>query len=171
MKQGIDYSFMHHLRDRDRCCKQQTGMDVYAHNVETVERLQRYVRDYRAGYKQSLAVLEHAKKTRPEIVTKSSIMLGVGETPDEVRSTMRDLINAGVEIVTLGQYLRPTKRHMKVDRFVTPEEFDEWRSEGEQMGFKYVASGPLVRSSYRAGEFFIESMIRARQQQQHQQQQ
>eukprot|EP00002_Diphylleia_rotans_P006289 TRINITY_DN1565_c0_g1_i1.p1 TRINITY_DN1565_c0_g1~~TRINITY_DN1565_c0_g1_i1.p1 ORF type:complete len:412 (-),score=83.63 TRINITY_DN1565_c0_g1_i1:210-1445(-) len=136
-----------------------SGLDVYAHNVETVERLQGYVRDYRAGYKQSLHVLEQAHKMTG-VVTKSNIMLGVGEQPEEVRQTMRDLLNAGVSILTIGQYLRPTKRHMKVSEYVQPEVFSMWQKEGEEMGFRYVASGPLVRSSYRAGEFFVRSMLR-----------
>lgn len=139
-----------------------SGMEVYAHNVETVERLTPHVRDRLAGYRQSLGVLEFAKKTNPRLVTKSSIMLGCGETMDEVEQTMRDLRSSGVEIVTLGQYLRPTKYHMKVDRFVPKEEFDFWQTRGEELGFAYVASGPLVRSSYRAGEFFTEALVRKR---------
>lgn len=139
-----------------------SGLDVFAHNIETVERLQGAVRDRRAGYAQSIRVLERSREIRPSVVTKTSIMLGVGESPHEVRQTMRDALNAGVEVITLGQYLRPSKRHLKVEQWVTPEEFDAWRVEGEQMGFSYVASGPLVRSSYKAGEFFLESMIRKR---------
>jgi lipoyl synthase len=144
-----------------------SGLDVYAHNIETVERLQRRVRDYRAGYRQSLGVLETAKlatmagdveRSRP-MVTKTSIMLGLGETELEVRQTLQDLKTAGVDVVTLGQYLRPTKRHMSVQRYVTPEEFKQWEQEAVQMGFKYAASGPLVRSSYRAGELFLKGML------------
>jgi lipoic acid synthetase len=130
-----------------------SGMDVFAHNIETVERLTRTVRDRRAGYRQTLAVLRSARDHRPDVVTKSSVMLGLGETDEEVHQTMKDLRDAGVEILTFGQYLQPTKRHMKVSRYVTPEEFDEWKVAGEALGF-HVASGPLVRSSYRAGEFF-----------------
>ncbi|CAE7540573.1 Las [Symbiodinium sp. CCMP2456] len=130
-----------------------SGMDVFAHNVETVERLQSTVRDRRAGYAQTMAVLKHAKQARPDIVTKSSVMLGLGETDDEIQKTLEDLRDAGVEMVTFGQYLQPTKRHMKVTRYVTPEEFDNWKVAGEALGL-HVASGPLVRSSYRAGEFF-----------------
>jgi lipoic acid synthetase len=126
-------------------------LDVYAHNVETVEELQRWVRDYRAGYKQSLSVLEHAKKERPDLVTKSSIQLGHGETDEQVRKTLRDLINIGVDCVTIGQYLQPSKKNMRVAEFIPPEKFKYWELEGLAMGFKYVASGPLVRSSYRAG--------------------
>lgn len=137
----------------------QSGLDVYAHNVETVSRLQHYVRDRRAGYVQSLRTLEHAKAVVPSLVTKSNIMLGVGEREDEVRQTMRDLLAAGVQVLTMGQYLRPTRGHMKVERYATPDEFKAWETEGLAMGFKYVAAGPLVRSSYRAGEFFIAAML------------
>mmetsp|Transcript_23274 Transcript_23274/g.57782 ORF Transcript_23274/g.57782 Transcript_23274/m.57782 type:complete len:417 (-) Transcript_23274:58-1308(-) len=139
-----------------------SGLDVFAHNVETVERLQPAVRDRRAGYAQSLAVLARAKEVVPGLVTKTSVMLGLGESHAEVRQTMRDLLGAGVQVVTFGQYLRPTKRHLKVEQWVTPEEFDMWKKEGEEMGFMYVASGPLVRSSYKAGEFFLEAAIRKR---------
>lgn len=130
-----------------------SGMDVFAHNVETVERLQSTVRDRRAGYTQSLNVLRHAKQAQPDVVTKSSIMLGLGETDEEIQQTLRDLRDVGVEMVTFGQYLQPTKRHMKVTRYVTPEEFDQWRAAGEALGL-HVASGPMVRSSYRAGDFY-----------------
>jgi len=136
-----------------------SGMDVFAHNIETVERLQRTVRDRRASYAQTLEVLRAAKQHRPDVVTKSSIMLGLGEAQEEVHQTMVDLRDAGVEILTLGQYLQPTKRHMKVTRFVTPEEFDDFRVAGEALGL-HVASGPLVRSSYKAGDFFKERMAR-----------
>jgi len=138
-----------------------SGLDVYAHNVETVERLQRRVRDHRAGYKQSLAVLALAKKVMPaHTLTKTSLMLGVGETDDEIRTTLKDLRASGVDVVTFGQYLRPSRRHMPVKAFVTPEKFDEWQVEAEAMGFKYVASGPLVRSSYKAGEFFVKNLLK-----------
>ena len=153
------------------------GLDVYAHNIETVERLQRTVRDRRAGYKESIGVLEHARKVNPRVVTKTSIMLGLGEEAHEIRQTMRDMRDAGVEIFTLGQYLQPSKRHMKVARMLPPEEYDAWREEGMAMGFKYVASGPLVRSSYKAGEVFMSAILEQRdrdevdaQQQQQQQQ-
>jgi len=135
-----------------------SGMDVFAHNIETVERLQRNVRDRRASYAQTLEVLRLAKEYRPDVVTKSSIMLGLGEADEEVHQTMVDLRDIGVEIVTLGQYLQPTKRHMKVSHYVTPEKFDEWRVAGEALGL-HVASGPLVRSSYKAGDFFKERML------------
>jgi len=140
----------------------QSGLDVYAHNVETVESLQRWVRDRRANYKQSLSVLQRAKEVNPNLLTKSSIMLGVGETDDEIKKTFADLLNIGVDCVTLGQYLQPTKKHMKVESYVTPEKFDYWRGVGEKMGFKYVASGPLVRSSYKAGEFYIRNLVKSK---------
>jgi len=138
------------------------GVDVLDHNVETVERLQRTVRDPRANYRQSLRVLEGAKGMREGLFTKSSIMLGLGEREDEVEATMRDLRTAGVDILTLGQYLRPSAWHLAVDAYVPPETFDRYRELGEGLGFLYVASGPLVRSSYRAGEYFLERVIRDR---------
>eukprot|EP00475_Leptophrys_vorax_P037876 TRINITY_DN6587_c0_g1_i1.p1 TRINITY_DN6587_c0_g1~~TRINITY_DN6587_c0_g1_i1.p1 ORF type:complete len:351 (+),score=84.74 TRINITY_DN6587_c0_g1_i1:902-1954(+) len=141
-----------------------SGLDVYAHNIETVEALQRTVRDYRAGYEQSLKVLEHAKNANSHVITKSSIMLGLGETDEQVLAAFRDLRNAGVSVVTLGQYLRPSKRHIKVVEYVTPEKFEWWKEQGEAMGFDYVASGPLVRSSYKAGEIYLEKVLRERKQ-------
>lgn len=137
-----------------------SGPDVFAHNVETVERLNASVRDPRAGYGQSLRVLEFVKKKKPSIYTKSSIMLGLGESRAEILSALKDLRSIGCDILTLGQYLRPRKRHIPVERYVSPEEFDEWKQLAEDMGFSYCASGPLVRSSYKAGEFFIEAMIK-----------
>ncbi|EWM28169.1 lipoic acid synthetase [Nannochloropsis gaditana] len=139
-----------------------SGLDVYAHNLETVERLQRRVRDHRAGYSQSLFVLEHAKKRAPKLLTKTSLMLGVGERPEDVRATLRDLRTAGVDVVTFGQYLRPTKRHMPVQAYITPAQFQAWQAEAEALNFKYVASGPLVRSSYKAGEFFLKGVLKQR---------
>ena len=134
--------------------------DVFAHNVETVERLTCRVRDPRAGYEQSLQVLEWVKKQRPDIYTKSSLMLGLGETEEEVRSALRDLRAVGCDVVTFGQYLRPAKRHLPVERYLSPEEFQTWKRSAEDMGFLYCASGPLVRSSYRAGEFFMTSLLK-----------
>ena len=139
-----------------------SGLDVYAHNVETVEALQAYVRDRRAGYAQSIGTLKAAKEVRPDLVTKSNIMLGVGENDDQVLQTMEDLLEAGVEILTMGQYLRPTPRHMKVHEYIHPDKFEAWRVKGEEMGFAYVAAGPLVRSSYKAGEFFTKSLVKDR---------
>ena len=139
-----------------------SGLDVYAHNIETVERLQRRVRDRRAGYEQSLSVLRHVKTVNDTVLTKTSIMLGLGETDDNIRATMDDLRDNDVDVLTFGQYLQPSRRHLPVKEYVTPEKFDEWRIEGEKMGFKYVASGPLVRSSYKAGEFFLKNLIKDR---------
>jgi lipoic acid synthetase len=133
--------------------------DVFAHNVETVERLQRTVRDARCSMEKSLAVLRHAKAVSPETYTKSSIMVGLGETRDEVLETMRALRAVDVDVLTLGQYLRPTPKHHELVRYWTPEEFDALRDEGLAMGFKYVASGPLVRSSYRAAEAFLRGLL------------
>lgn len=133
--------------------------DVFAHNVETVERLQRTVRDARCSMERSLAVLRHAKAVSPETYTKSSIMVGLGETRDEVLETMRALRAVDVDVLTLGQYLRPTPKHHELVRYWTPEEFDALRDEGLAMGFRYVASGPLVRSSYRAAEAFLRGLL------------
>lgn len=141
-----------------------SGIDVYAHNLETVRDLQRYVRDPRANYEQSMKVLRHAKLQNPQLLTKTSLMLGCGETPEEIRSVLHHLRAIGVSILTFGQYLRPTKRHMKVSEFISPQVFDWWREEAERMGFEYVASGPLVRSSYRAGELYIKNRAKKIQQ-------
>jgi len=124
--------------------------DVYAHNVETIERLTAKVRDPRAGYQQSLKVLEHVKKQQPDILTKTSLMLGLGETEGEVRLVMKDLRQTGVDILTLGQYLRPTRYHLPVIEYINPGQFVSLREQGLDMGFREVVSGPLVRSSYRA---------------------
>eukprot|EP00123_Amoebidium_parasiticum_P015530 comp23017_c0_seq1/m.36738 comp23017_c0_seq1/g.36738 ORF comp23017_c0_seq1/g.36738 comp23017_c0_seq1/m.36738 type:complete len:380 (-) comp23017_c0_seq1:511-1650(-) len=140
-----------------------SGLDVYAHNMETVERLTPRVRDPRAKYRQSMAVLEHVKTAYPHLVTKTSLMLGVGETDEEVIQTMKDLRSIDVDCLTLGQYMQPTKKHMKVHEYVTPEKFDYFQKMGDELGFKYTASGPLVRSSYKAGEFFITNILKARQ--------
>lgn len=134
--------------------------EVFAHNLETVERLTPHVRDQRATYKQSLYVLQAAKKLKPTQFTKSSIMLGLGENRAELRRAFKDLRSVGVDFLTLGQYLQPTKKHLKVLHFLTPDEFTDLQKEALGFGFKYVASGPLVRSSYRAGEFFIASIVR-----------
>ena len=138
-----------------------SGLDVYAHNVETVERLQKFVRDPKAGYQQSIGTLKRAKETKPGLYTKTSIMLGLGETEEEVIQTMKDLRSIDVDVVTFGQYLRPTENHLSVVEYVKPEKFDHFRKLGEDMGFKYVASGPMVRSSYKAGEFYLEHMIKS----------
>ena len=124
-------------------------ISVFAQNIETVERLTHPVRDPRAGYEQTLRVLEHAKKSS-SVQTKSSLMLGLGETDHEIEHTMRDLLDHGVDFLTLGQYLRPTRNHLPVERWVHPDEFHAYQNLGCELGFKDVAAGPLVRSSYRA---------------------
>jgi lipoic acid synthetase len=136
--------------------------DVFAHNVETVERLQKKVRDPRANYQQSLGVLEAVKKHDPTRYTKTSLMLGLSETDEEILQTLKDLRAIDCDVVTFGQYLQPTPRHLKVEQYITPEKFKEWQDIAEGMGFLYVASGPLVRSSYRAGEFFMKGVIEKR---------
>ncbi|MFN4150136.1 MAG: lipoyl synthase, partial [Candidatus Sericytochromatia bacterium] len=133
--------------------------EVIAHNIETIERLTPTVRDKRAGYKQTLDLLDQVKKVDPSIFTKSSIMIGLGETEEEVFKTMEDLRSVDTDILTLGQYLRPTKKHLPVVEFVTPEKFAYYEKKGMEMGFKYIASGPLVRSSYKAGEYFIKNEL------------
>lgn len=136
--------------------------DVIAHNMETVRRLQRTVRDPRANYQQSLFVLEKIKQLRPQIFTKSSLMLGFGETDQEVLEAMRDLREKGVDILTLGQYLQPSQKHIAVAEYVPQEKWEFFKMMGEELGFLYVASGPLVRSSYRAGELFVKNVMAKR---------
>ena len=127
-----------------------SGPDVFAQNIETVRRLTHPVRDPRAGYDRTLEVLAHGKDRRPGVLTKSSLMLGLGEADEEIDETLRDLRAARVDIVTLGQYLRPTVNHLPVRRFVTPAQFDRYRERALELGFLECVSGPLVRSSYRA---------------------
>jgi lipoyl synthase len=127
-----------------------SGLEVFAQNVETVRRLTHPVRDPRASYEQTLKVLEHAKRHNPRVLTKTSLMLGLGETDEEIAQTMDDLRAIHVDILTLGQYLRPTLNHLPVERFVTPAEFDQYREWALAKGFLECVSGPLVRSSYRA---------------------
>jgi lipoyl synthase len=138
----------------------ESGADVFAHNVETIERLTKAVRDGRCGYRQSLDVLQAAKTHRPEVFTKSSIMLGLGETKEEVAIAMDDLRAVGVQMLTLGQYLRPSTWHIAVNEYVKPATFKELEALGLEKGFLSVPSGPLVRSSYRAGEKFLEGLLR-----------
>jgi lipoic acid synthetase len=147
----------------------QSGLDVYAHNMETTEARTPFVRDPRATFRQSLDVLRMAKEAKPGLITKTSIMLGVGEEDEDVVATLRgasqspfvatpywrvdsELRAIDVDVVTFGQYMRPTKRHMKVHSYVPPEKFDHWAKVAEDMGFLYVASGPLVRSSFKANQ-------------------
>ena len=136
-----------------------SGPQVYAHNIETVKRLQHPVRDPLASYEKSLRVLESAKEISPKTLTKSSIMIGFGEKLEEVCETMKDLRGVGVDVVTLGQYLQPTKAHHQVKEYVSEETFKGYENEAKRLGFLYVASGPLVRSSYRAGEFYIKNVL------------
>jgi len=139
-----------------------SGLDVYAHNMETVEELSPLIRDRRAKYRTSLKVLNAAKEAVPSLITKTSIMLGFGEKEEELWQTLKDLREVNVDVVTFGQYMRPTKRHMKVEEYVTPEVFELWRQRALNLGFLYCASGPLVRSSYKAGEAFIENVLKKR---------
>jgi lipoic acid synthetase len=134
--------------------------EVIAHNIETTRPLTPLVRDLRATYEQSLHVLKSIKDLNPSIYTKSSIMMGLGELEPDVISAMKDLRAVGVSILTLGQYLRPSKGHVPVSEYLSPERFEHYRRVAEEVGFLYVASGPFVRSSYRAGEFFLEALIR-----------
>jgi lipoic acid synthetase len=132
--------------------------EVISHNIETVPRLTPKVRDARASYEQSLLVLKKIKDINSLIYTKSSIMLGLGESEEEVIQTIKDLRSVGVSILTIGQYLQPTPKHLPLIEFIAPEKFNWFREIAERKGFVYVASGPLVRSSYRAGEFFLEKI-------------
>ena len=132
--------------------------EVISHNIETISRLTPKVRDARASYEQSLLVLKKIKDLHSSIYTKSSIMLGLGESKDEIIQTIKDLKSVGVSILTIGQYLQPTPKHLPVIEFISPHKFNWFREIAEQMGFVYVASGPLVRSSYRAAEFFLEKI-------------
>jgi lipoyl synthase len=134
------------------------GPKVISHNIESVERLSPKVRDFRASYQQSLLVLQKIREFNPTIFTKSSLMLGLGETEQEVIKTMRDLKLIGVSILTMGQYLQPSSSHLPVIQYITPESFDWFAQVAKQMGFSYVSSGPLVRSSYKAGEFFLQRL-------------
>jgi lipoic acid synthetase len=137
-----------------------SGAEILAHNVEVVRRLQRTLRDARCDYDTSLALLRAYRRLAPERYTKSSIMVGAGEDGGEVLETLSDLREAGVSLVTIGQYLRPSPKHAPVVRYVHPDEFAAWEREAQAMGFLYAASGPLVRSSYRAGELFVASLPR-----------
>ena len=131
----------------------EAGADVFGHNVETVPRLYRKARGG-GKYDVSLEVLSKAKEFYPEAVTKTGLMLGLGEEPEEIKAVLRDLVERKVNILTLGQYLRPTRWHLPVTRYYDPEEFQEWKIIGESMGFDHVESGPLVRSSYMADRQF-----------------
>ncbi|MEK6892208.1 MAG: lipoyl synthase [Nanoarchaeota archaeon] len=134
--------------------------EVIAHNIETVERLQKKIRDPRANYNQSLSVLENIKKINCKIYSKSSIMLGFDETDEEVIKTMKDLKAINVDILTLGQYLRPSDWHVPMNKFVQPEKFEYFKQKALELGFLFCASGPFVRSSYKAGELFVKNILR-----------
>ena len=136
-----------------------SGIAVFAQNIETVRRLTHPVRDPRAGYQQTLAVLAHAKKYRPDVLTKTSLMLGLGETEAEIVDCMDDLRAANVDILTLGQYLQPTSNHFPIDRYVCPELFEQYRQWGLQKGFFEVVSGVFVRSSYRAEQVLAKNNV------------
>ena len=138
----------------------EAGPEVIAHNIETTETLTPKVRDPRATYDQSLRVLKYIKEVNSSVYTKSSILLGLGEIESDVVKTMKDLRQVNVDILTLGQYLRPSKAHTPVSEYVSPEKFEHYKHLADKLGFLYVASGPFVRSSYRAGEFFLEALIR-----------
>jgi len=133
--------------------------EVIAHNIETVERLQKKIRDARANYRQSLDVLENVKKLNPRIYTKSSIMLGLGEVDEEVLQSMKNLRGINVDIITFGQYLRPTDWHIPISSFVAPEKFEYFKNKALELGFLFCASGPFVRSSYKAGELFVRNVL------------
>lgn len=152
------------FRGEDSCIDTviDSNPDVFAHNVETVRRLQKEVRDHRAGYEQSLKVLKRVKIKNPDIYTKTSLMLGLGETKEEILECLMDLRSNECDVVTFGQYLQPTPKHLAVQKFYSPDEFLYWKQKAESLGFLYVASGPLVRSSYRAGEYFMQGVIEKR---------
>jgi lipoic acid synthetase len=136
--------------------------DVLAHNVEVVSRLQRRIRDPRCSFERSLKTLREAKDQSSVVFTKSSLMLGLGETQAEVEEAMALLRSTDVDFLTLGQYLRPSPKHAPVREYVTPEQFDAYDRLGREMGFRQVASGPLVRSSYKAGELQAAHLVRER---------
>lgn len=136
--------------------------DVIGNNIETIERLSSFVRDRRASYRQSLNVIRNVKKIDKNIYTKSAMMLGIGEKDEEVIQSMRDIREIGVDFLAIGQYLRPSKFQLEVSEYIKPEKFDYFKQKALEMGFLYVAAGPFVRSSYKAGEYFIRSIIKNR---------
>ncbi|KAM6185712.1 LOW QUALITY PROTEIN: lipoyl synthase, mitochondrial-like [Rhynchocyon petersi] len=139
-----------------------SGLDVYAHNVETGPELQRKVHDLWANFDQSLHVLKHAKAVQPEVISKTSIILGLGENDEQVYRTMKALPEASVDCLTLGQYMQPTKCNLKVEEYITPEKSKYWEKSGNELGFHFPASGPLVHSSYKAGDFFLKNLVAKR---------
>ncbi|MBM3229095.1 lipoyl synthase [Candidatus Parvarchaeota archaeon] len=152
------------FRGNGQCLSQvlESGVDVLSHNIEVVRQLQKSVRDHRAGYEQSLAVLANAKRLKPQVVTKSALMLGLGETQEQISQAMDDLRGVGVDILTIGQYLRPNTKCLPVKEYVTPEKFGQLEKIGLGKGFKMVVAGPFVRSSYKAAEAFEKSLIAQR---------
>ncbi|MFX1515288.1 MAG: lipoyl synthase [Promethearchaeota archaeon] len=136
--------------------------DVIGHNIETTEELSPLVRDKRASFEQSIRVLRNIKKIDSQVLTKSSIMLGLGETDEQIYAALQELRLAGVDIVTIGQYLQPSRKHLNVVEYLEPEKYEYWGKKAQELGFLYVVSGPLVRSSYRAGEFYIENILKKR---------
>lgn len=147
-------------RHRDVDVMLESAPDVFAHNIEVTRRLTPAIRDARCSYDRSLGVLSHAKARAPDRLVKSSVMVGIGETDEEVLETLADLRAAGVDIVTLGQYLRPTPKHAPVARYVDPAVFSSFEASARELGFAFVASGPLVRSSYHAAEGFVQARLR-----------
>nr|XP_005897412.1 PREDICTED: lipoyl synthase, mitochondrial isoform X2 [Bos mutus] len=154
---GLDYVV---LTSVDRDDMPDGGAEHFAKTVSYLK--ERKVRDPRANFDQSLRVLKHAKEVRPDVISKTSIMLGLGENDEQVYATMKALREADVDCLTLGQYMQPTKRHLKVEEYITPEKFKYWEKVGNELGFHYTASGPLVRSSYKAGEFFLKNLVAKR---------
>ncbi|NWR15311.1 LIAS protein, partial [Emberiza fucata] len=138
------------------------GHSSFSWVIPGATQIQKKVRDPRANFEQSVRVLKHAKEVQPGVISKTSIMLGLGETDEQVYSTMKLLREADVDCLTLGQYMQPTKRHLKVEEYITPEKFKYWEKVGNDLGFHYTASGPLVRSSYKAGEFFLKNLVEKR---------
>lgn len=149
------------FRNDTECLKRiaQSRPDVIGHNIETVERLTPKARDRRANYRQSLDVLKNFKEIDSSIYTKSAMMLGIGESEEEVVAALKDLRSAGVDFLAMGQYLRPSAHHLEIQEYVRPEIFERYKGIALSLGFKYVAAGPFVRSSYKAGEFFIKSIV------------
>ena len=155
--EALTPDFLGNLRDVETVVD--SGIEVFAQNVETVERLTHPVRDPRASYRQTLDVLAHAKAHRPEVLTKTSLMLGLGETEEEILQCMDELRAARVDILTCGQYLQPTANHYPIDRYVTPQEFEQYRTWGLEKGFLEVVSGVFVRSSYRAEQVLLKNNV------------
>lgn len=145
----------------------QANPEVIAHNIETIPRLQQSVRDFRANYDQSKKVLAYIKEQAPHIYSKSALMVGLGESDQEIIDTLQDLRSVPVEIMTIGQYLKPSHRHLDVKNYVSPKTFEWYKDRGEEMGYLYVAAGPFVRSSYKAGELFLKALIKAKQNENH----